>query len=119
MPITKSLPPPKPIEAESSEEEDEGEDFEGFDEEAEEEEHQAQNGANEEEASKKTFADLGVIESLCEATTALGYKHPTPIQEQAIPLALEGKDIIGLAETGSGYGVTGQRLQTAIANCAL
>ncbi|EGY22103.1 hypothetical protein VD0002_g3336 [Verticillium dahliae] len=52
--------------------------------------------------AKKSFADLGVVESLVEATEALGYKHPTPIQEKSIPLALEGRDVIGLAETGSG-----------------
>ena len=54
------------------------------------------------ERAQKSFADLGVIESLCEACTQLGYKSPTPIQEQSIPLALSGRDVIGLAETGSG-----------------
>ncbi|MCJ1229872.1 ribosomal RNA processing protein [Toensbergia leucococca] len=49
-----------------------------------------------------SFQDLGIIDSLCEACTALGYKAPTPIQNEAIPLALAGRDIIGLAETGSG-----------------
>ena len=50
----------------------------------------------------KTFADLGVREELVDACTALKYKHPTPIQVEAIPLALQGRDVIGLAETGSG-----------------
>jgi ATP-dependent RNA helicase DDX47/RRP3 len=54
------------------------------------------------EAVKKTFKDLGVTDSLCEACAALGYKNPTPIQAEAIPLALQGRDLIGLAETGSG-----------------
>ena len=44
----------------------------------------------------------GVIDSLCDACTALGYKFPTPIQTEAIPIALQGRDLIGLAETGSG-----------------
>lgn len=51
---------------------------------------------------QKTFRDLGVIEPLCEACDALGYKAPTAIQAEAIPLALQGRDLIGLAETGSG-----------------
>jgi len=50
----------------------------------------------------RSFQDLGVIDSLCDACTALGYKSPTPIQTEAIPLALQGRDLIGLAETGSG-----------------
>lgn len=54
------------------------------------------------DVATKTFKDLGVIDPLCEACAALGYKAPTPIQAEAIPLALQGRDLIGLAETGSG-----------------
>ena len=54
------------------------------------------------EVETRTFKDLGVIDPLCEACAALGYKVPTPIQAEAIPLALQGRDLIGLAETGSG-----------------
>ncbi|KYK54451.1 putative DEAD box protein [Drechmeria coniospora] len=54
------------------------------------------------EGSRKTFKDLGIVDSLCEACAALGYKFPTPIQEKSIPVALQDRDIIGLAETGSG-----------------
>jgi ATP-dependent RNA helicase DDX47/RRP3 len=50
----------------------------------------------------KTFKDLGIIKELCEACEALGFKSPRPIQVAAIPEALKGRDIIGLAETGSG-----------------
>ena len=55
-----------------------------------------------EPSAKKTFRDLGIIEELCDATAQLGFKYPTPIQEQSIPIALQGRDLIGLAETGSG-----------------
>jgi hypothetical protein len=48
----------------------------------------------------KTFEDLGVIPELCLACTKLGYTTPSPIQAQAIPAALAGNDIIGLAQTG-------------------
>lgn len=50
----------------------------------------------------KTFKELGLIGSLCEACDKMGYKAPTPIQSESIPLAIQGRDIIGLAETGSG-----------------
>jgi ATP-dependent RNA helicase DeaD len=49
-----------------------------------------------------TFADLGLSESTLEALAHLGYATPTPIQEQAIPPLLEGKDVIGQAQTGTG-----------------
>ncbi|RCI10225.1 hypothetical protein L249_8726 [Ophiocordyceps polyrhachis-furcata BCC 54312] len=52
--------------------------------------------------SRKCFKDLGVVEPLCEACSALGYRNPTAIQAEAIPVALSGRDVIGLAETGSG-----------------
>ncbi|KAI1004844.1 ATP-dependent rRNA helicase [Podosphaera aphanis] len=54
------------------------------------------------EEAAKSFKDLGIVDSLCDACTALGYKAPTPVQAQSIPLALDGRDLIGLAETGSG-----------------
>ncbi|KAM9327010.1 putative ATP-dependent RNA helicase DDX47 [Gastrophryne carolinensis] len=50
----------------------------------------------------KTFRDLGVTDVLCETCEQLGWKQPTKIQIESIPIALEGRDIIGLAETGSG-----------------
>ncbi|KAI0866334.1 DEAD-domain-containing protein [Xylaria cubensis] len=54
------------------------------------------------ESSRKTFKELGIIDSLCDACASLKYTHATPIQAKAIPEALSGRDIIGLAETGSG-----------------
>jgi len=49
-----------------------------------------------------TFAALGVSPVLVEALTALGYEEPTPIQQQAIPPLLEGRDILAQAATGTG-----------------
>jgi ATP-dependent RNA helicase DeaD len=49
-----------------------------------------------------TFAELGLSEEILEALHEVGYESPTPIQEQAIPPLLEGKDVIGQAQTGSG-----------------
>ena len=49
-----------------------------------------------------TFAALGVSPILVEALTALGYEEPTPIQQQAIPPLLEGRDILAQAATGTG-----------------
>src|SRR4030042_329378 len=49
-----------------------------------------------------TFRDLRLIEPLLEAVAKQGYTAPTPIQEQAIPHVLQGKDLIGIAQTGTG-----------------
>jgi ATP-dependent RNA helicase RhlE len=48
------------------------------------------------------FKDLKIIEPILRALNEEGYLAPTPIQEQAIPLILEGKDILGCAQTGTG-----------------
>jgi superfamily II DNA/RNA helicase len=50
----------------------------------------------------KTFRDLGVDDVLCDALEAQGITHPFPIQELALPLALDGNDLIGQARTGTG-----------------
>src|SRR5438105_2902304 len=49
-----------------------------------------------------TFAELGLSEPQLEALAHLGYDQPTPIQEQAIPAMLAGRDVIGQAQTGTG-----------------
>ncbi|MCB9779263.1 MAG: DEAD/DEAH box helicase [Alphaproteobacteria bacterium] len=49
-----------------------------------------------------TFADLGLHPTLVEAVAALGYDEPTPIQAQAIPILVDGRDLLGLAATGTG-----------------
>lgn len=54
------------------------------------------------ELTDTTFANLGISAPIIETLDELGFEHPTPIQAAVIPDALEGVDIIGLAETGSG-----------------
>ena len=49
-----------------------------------------------------TFEFLGVAEPIRKALSLKGYTHPTPIQQQAIPLLLRGKDLLGCAQTGTG-----------------
>src|SRR5918911_2428429 len=49
-----------------------------------------------------TFADLGLSEPLLAALRDVGYEAPSPIQEQTIPLLLQGRDVIGQAQTGTG-----------------
>jgi superfamily II DNA/RNA helicase len=49
-----------------------------------------------------TFANLGLSDELLRAVTESGYDEPTPIQRQAIPSVLMGKDLVGIAQTGTG-----------------
>ncbi|KAF8229517.1 ATP-dependent rRNA helicase RRP3 [Tricholoma matsutake] len=49
-----------------------------------------------------TFKSLGLIDPLLQAVEQVGYKTPTDIQSEALPHALQGRDIIGVASTGSG-----------------
>src|SRR4051794_15949626 len=49
-----------------------------------------------------TFAELGLSGPILESLRHLGYEQPTPIQEQAIPEMLAGRDVIGQAQTGTG-----------------
>jgi len=53
-------------------------------------------------SSEGGFAALGIAGALLRATHAAGFTEPKPIQEQAIPAQLEGRDILGIAQTGSG-----------------
>ncbi|ODM97271.1 putative ATP-dependent RNA helicase DDX47 [Orchesella cincta] len=76
---------------------------------AEEEDDQSVSGSSDNEVveevveeSKVTFKELGIVDPLCEACEQLKWTKPSQIQRESIPLALQGKDIIGLAETGSG-----------------
>ena len=48
------------------------------------------------------FYDLGIAPNILAALDKLGFKVPTPIQARSIPPALEGKDMVGLAQTGTG-----------------
>jgi ATP-dependent RNA helicase RhlE len=48
------------------------------------------------------FTDLGLAQPLLKALTAEGYTQPTPIQAQAIPYVMQGKDLLGIAQTGTG-----------------
>jgi len=48
------------------------------------------------------FSDLGLSEDLLRAVTDAGYTEPTPIQAQAIPVVLMGRDVLGCAQTGTG-----------------
>ena len=55
-----------------------------------------------EASTAATFADLGLSDSLLKTLTEIGYESPSPIQAACIPVLLDGRDIIGMAQTGTG-----------------
>jgi ATP-dependent RNA helicase DeaD len=52
--------------------------------------------------SPAPFSSLGLQRVLADGVTALGYEEPTPVQREAIPLLLKGRDLLGQAGTGTG-----------------
>ncbi|KAL2914190.1 ribosomal RNA processing protein [Polyrhizophydium stewartii] len=101
----KSAPRPAPAPAPAPESEPESESESSL------EDHQSERDLTEEvgEAADGgavdkdvTFESLGIIPEIVEACQKLGFKKPTEIQAASIPVALSGRDIIGLAQTGSG-----------------
>jgi superfamily II DNA/RNA helicase len=54
------------------------------------------------EPARTVFSDLGLSAEVLRAIDDMGYRHPTPIQEQAIPYVLMGRDVMGTAQTGTG-----------------
>lgn len=78
----------------------------GADSDASEEENREEMGA-ESSSSKKgadslSFEGLGLSEWVCKSVAAMGFRQPTPVQQECIPAILSGHDVIGCAETGSG-----------------
>ena len=56
----------------------------------------------EESQQPQTFEDLGVSDALRASVEALGWEQPTPIQVKSIPTGLAGRDLVGIAQTGTG-----------------
>jgi ATP-dependent RNA helicase RhlE len=54
------------------------------------------------QTTDQRFTALGLSPEILETVTEIGFEHPTPIQAAVIPIALTGRDVIGLAQTGSG-----------------
>jgi superfamily II DNA/RNA helicase len=57
---------------------------------------------NTNEGASVRFADFGLAPEILRALSDQGYVHPTPIQAQAIPVVLQGRDVMGAAQTGTG-----------------
>ena len=56
----------------------------------------------EKSAPSKRFSDFGLSSEVLQAISNMGFEEPTPIQEKAIPIIMQGRDIIGQAQTGTG-----------------
>jgi superfamily II DNA/RNA helicase len=69
---------------------------------ASDEDRSRQAGAAHAEPVRALFSDLGLSAEVLRAIDDMGYRHPTPIQEQAIPFVLMGRDVMGTAQTGTG-----------------
>ncbi|XP_055859164.1 ATP-dependent RNA helicase DDX47 [Episyrphus balteatus] len=92
-------------ENENLSEEEETESIEGDEEEVQSdsnEDDKIEDDKSKDDDEVVTWKSLGLLDTLCEACTELKWKAPSKIQKEAIPVGLQGKDIIGLAETGSG-----------------
>ena len=108
-PPSLGVPPEEPVHDDAppvSEEDLQGgggdEDDDGDDDEDEVDAAYAAHLAADEEQARATFADLGLSEPVLRAINEKGYRHPTPIQEQAIPVVLMTRDVLGVAQTGTG-----------------
>ena len=49
-----------------------------------------------------SFEDLGLDVNILKALSEMGYEKPTPVQQATIPLTLSGRDVLGIAQTGTG-----------------
>ncbi|AWB82143.1 ATP-dependent RNA helicase [Corynebacterium yudongzhengii] len=65
-------------------------------------ESSADEAAAEDNATTNGFAGLGLSDKVLDAVKRVGFENPSPIQEQTIPLLMEGRDVVGLAQTGTG-----------------
>ena len=80
----------------------EGRGGQGVDKSYVEREHAARPAGPAPEVDLPAFAELGLTGDLLAGVAAMGYETPTPIQEQAIPRVLAGRDVVGCAQTGTG-----------------
>jgi ATP-dependent RNA helicase RhlE len=74
----------------------------GVDESYQERKHVAQHSGPAPAVELPAFAELGLTPELLAGIASMGYETPTPIQEQAIPRVLAGRDVVGCAQTGTG-----------------